>query len=78
VAEVLRVTKCRHLTALKPADEDTLQRWPVSTRVNSSRAADDEATLIEIEAEIVTPHEIAAANKLVRARVCVSVFLHYS
>jgi putative SOS response-associated peptidase YedK len=28
---------------LKPADDDTLQRWPVSKRVNSSRAADDDA-----------------------------------
>jgi len=33
------------------ADVDTLQRWPVSKRVNSSRAADDDATLIEIEGE---------------------------
>jgi hypothetical protein len=28
-------------------DDDTLQRWPVSKRVNSSRASDDDPTLIE-------------------------------
>jgi putative SOS response-associated peptidase YedK len=32
---------------MKPADEDILQRWPVSKRVNSSRAPDDDPTLIE-------------------------------
>ena len=32
---------------LRPADEDLLQRWPVSKRVNSSRAPDDDPTLIE-------------------------------
>jgi putative SOS response-associated peptidase YedK len=32
---------------LKPAAEDALQRWPVSKRVNSSRAPDDDATLID-------------------------------
>jgi putative SOS response-associated peptidase YedK len=32
---------------MKPAHDDTLQRWPVSKRVNSSRAADDDPTLIE-------------------------------
>lgn len=32
---------------LKPAGEDVLQKWPVSRRVNSSRASDDDATLIE-------------------------------
>jgi putative SOS response-associated peptidase YedK len=32
---------------LKPAAEDLLQRWPVSKRVNSSRASDDDSTLIE-------------------------------
>jgi putative SOS response-associated peptidase YedK len=35
------------LEALKPAAEDLLQRWPVSKRVNSSRAPDDDPTLIE-------------------------------
>ncbi len=33
--------------ALLPAPEDLLQRWPVSKRVNSSRANDEDATLIE-------------------------------
>jgi putative SOS response-associated peptidase YedK len=32
---------------LKPARSDVLQRWPVSKRVNSSRASDDDATLID-------------------------------
>ncbi len=41
--------------------DDTLQRWPVSKRVNSSRAADDDPTLIEMEAGIATLDEISAA-----------------
>jgi len=32
---------------LKPTPNDLLQRWPVSKRVNSSRASDDDPTLIE-------------------------------
>ena len=32
---------------MKPADEDVLQKWPVSKRVNSSRADDADATLID-------------------------------
>lgn len=32
---------------IKPAPEDVLQMWPVSMRVNSSRADDADATLIE-------------------------------
>jgi hypothetical protein len=32
---------------LKPAPNDHLQRWPVSNRVNSSKAGADDATLIE-------------------------------
>jgi putative SOS response-associated peptidase YedK len=32
---------------LKPAAEDMLRKWPVSQRVNSSRAPKDDATLIE-------------------------------
>jgi putative SOS response-associated peptidase YedK len=32
---------------LKPAPNDFLQRWPVSKRVNSSKAEADDATLIE-------------------------------
>jgi putative SOS response-associated peptidase YedK len=35
------------LEVLKPANDDLLQRWPVSKRVNSSRAPDDDLTLIE-------------------------------
>ena len=40
----LPVRRCR---LLKPASEDTLQRWPVSKRVNSSKAPADDPTLIE-------------------------------
>jgi putative SOS response-associated peptidase YedK len=32
---------------LRPAPNDYLQRWPVSKRVNSSKADADDATLIE-------------------------------
>jgi hypothetical protein len=32
---------------LKPAPNDYLRRWPVSKRVNSSKADADDATLIE-------------------------------
>ena len=35
------------LELLKPAAENMLQRWPVSKRVNSSRAPDDDPTLID-------------------------------
>src|SRR5262249_2749198 len=35
------------LEILKPAANDFLTRWPVSKRVNSSRAADDDLTLIQ-------------------------------
>ncbi len=32
---------------LKPAANDVLQRWPVSKRVNSSKASYDDPTLID-------------------------------
>ena len=35
------------LDLLRPAADDALQRWPVSSRVNSSRAPDDDPTLID-------------------------------
>ena len=35
------------LELLKPAPDDLLQSWPVSKRVNSSRAPDEDATLID-------------------------------
>ena len=35
------------LELLKPAAENVLQKWPVSKRVNSSRAPDDDPTLID-------------------------------
>jgi putative SOS response-associated peptidase YedK len=43
----------QELTGLmKPAANDVLQKWPVSKRVNSSRAADEDASLIERIREI--------------------------
>lgn len=38
---------------LKAAPNDVLQKWPVSKRVNSSRADDSDATLVE-EVELAT------------------------
>ena len=35
------------LELFKPAAENVLQRWPVSKRVNSSRALDEDPTLID-------------------------------
>jgi putative SOS response-associated peptidase YedK len=35
------------LELLKPASNDLLQRWPVSKRVNSSKAPGEDATLID-------------------------------
>lgn len=35
------------LEVLKPANNDLLKKWAVSKRVNSSRASDDDETLIE-------------------------------
>jgi putative SOS response-associated peptidase YedK len=35
------------LELLKPAVENVLQKWPVSKRVNGSRAPDDDPTLID-------------------------------
>jgi putative SOS response-associated peptidase YedK len=32
---------------LRPAPDDMLQRWPMSKRVNSSKAPADDATLID-------------------------------
>jgi putative SOS response-associated peptidase YedK len=32
---------------MRPAGENVLQKWPVSKRVNSSRADSDDASLIE-------------------------------
>jgi putative SOS response-associated peptidase YedK len=36
------------LELLKPAPNDLLQKWPVSRRVNSSRASDDDPLIEEI------------------------------
>jgi hypothetical protein len=49
---------------MKPADDDTLQRRPVSKRVNSSRAADDDPTLVEIEGGLATRGGMLAATNV--------------
>ena len=47
-------------TLMKPAGEDVLQKWPVSKRVNSSRASDDDPTLILNQNELIaTMHDVA-------------------
>ncbi len=47
---------------MKSAGDDVLQRWPVSKRVNSSKAPTDDASLIDIEGEAATSAEIMAAT----------------
>jgi hypothetical protein len=47
---------------VKPADDDVLQRWPVSKRANSSRAPDDDASLVAIEGSVATSDEFMAAT----------------
>ena len=45
---------------MKPAGEDVLQKLPVSKRVNSSRASDDNSTLIINQNELAaTMHDMA-------------------
>jgi putative SOS response-associated peptidase YedK len=41
------LTGAADLDSLTPPADDVLQRWPVSRRVNNSRAPDDDASLIE-------------------------------
>ncbi len=50
------------LEVLRPAANDALRRWPVSKRVNSSRAPDDDAFLIAIDESVATSDEILAAT----------------
>jgi putative SOS response-associated peptidase YedK len=42
-----RLSGAAGVELLKPAPDDMLQRWPVSKRLNSSRAPADDPTLIE-------------------------------
>ena len=39
---------------MKRADDGVLERWPVSKRVNSSKASAEDASLIAIEGSIAT------------------------
>ena len=47
---------------MRPAREDVLQKWPVSKRVNSSRAPDDDPSLIERLDEVATTTLARAAK----------------
>jgi hypothetical protein len=47
---------------LRPAPNDLLARWPVSKRVNSSRASDDDGSLIAIEGSVATSEEIMSVR----------------
>ena len=49
----------------KPAPNDYLQRWPVSKRVNSSKADADDATLIE-RIDCATAHRRPSCPCLIR------------
>jgi putative SOS response-associated peptidase YedK len=44
---------------LRPAPEDMLRRWPVSKRVNSSKAPAEDPTLIE-KVELPAPSVVTA------------------
>jgi putative SOS response-associated peptidase YedK len=48
---------------MKPAGEEVLQRWPVSKRVNSSRASDEDDSLIAIDGAVATSKEFLAATQ---------------
>ena len=48
---------------MKPAGENVLLKWPVSKRVNSSRAPDDDPTLIERLDEISGVTSVAQTAK---------------
>ena len=50
---------------MKRANEDVLQRWPVSKRVNSSRAPDDDPSLINPDERIATSAEIMAVGNAI-------------
>jgi putative SOS response-associated peptidase YedK len=50
------------LEVLRPAPNGLLARWPVSKRVNSSRASDDDESLIAIEGSVATSDEVMATT----------------
>jgi putative SOS response-associated peptidase YedK len=51
------------LEALKPAASEVLQRWPVSKRVNSADAPDDDSSLIVVDTSVAMSSEILAATR---------------
>ncbi len=51
------------LEALKPVASELLQRWPVSKRVNSADAPDDESSLIVVDTSVAVSNEILAATR---------------
>jgi len=54
---------------LKPVENDYLQRWPVSKRVNSSRAPDDDPMLIERSDGVIDQSAILATMQAISRRV---------
>ena len=54
---------------MKPADEELLQTWPVSKRVNSSRAPDDDPMLIERSDGVVDQVALVETMHAVACRV---------
>jgi putative SOS response-associated peptidase YedK len=55
---------------IKPAPEELLQKWPVPKRVNSSKAPDDDPTLIERSDGIVDQAALAETMQAVARRGC--------
>jgi len=51
------------LEALRPVASEVLQRWPVSKRVNSADASDDDSSLIVVDTSVAMSSEILAATR---------------
>jgi putative SOS response-associated peptidase YedK len=54
---------------LKPVENDYLQGWPVSKRVNSSRAPEDDPMLIERSDGVIDQFAILATMQAISRRV---------
>jgi putative SOS response-associated peptidase YedK len=54
---------------LKPVENGYLQRWPVSKRVNSSKAPDDDPTLIERSDGVIDQAALLAMMHAVGRRI---------
>jgi len=53
---------------MKPADDELLQKWPVPKRVNSSKAPDDDPTLIDRADSAVDQAALVATMEAVGRR----------